>query len=586
MNTHTAHPLTTKDQKILRNLLLEGNHQGYYQLLIDKGHHYGQLGKESASSHGFWGLLTRNSIDIGLNEHGIDWSDEEREAFHDLLQNTLMLEDYMARFDIEDVADIHSPKTGHDIPLQTVLDYHADAFGKLDLPPHLSPLPLLADTVLDPDVMALLSAARDRSGSDGGSSGDPLLDLLIDGAGALKHDTGNLPLSRNQLEALDTLLSPDLFGRTLLQLARTADTPEDRRSASTQLVNYTLVGLPGYSVGRGFSRSEEEAGDSLKTRAHWLWEAANTYRTQDQNSPERDHADPEQKTDNPEWNHADPEQDLDTPEWNRDDPEQKTDAPAPLPTWRQKLSRRLRHDPTLEPFPDITSLAEAYRAKANTLDREQLDLPRSDAERDALVNRLGRPDTPSGYELPDVSHAEDLAPTPEDLDAFRKTAHELGLTQAQMSGLYDWHAKTQSDALNAMKTEQEIARHSEENALRGEWQGRFDQQAETARRTMHALCNDETRTWLTESGLERDPRLMRLFSKVAQRLETARRPQQRDAAPLDSDQKSLVTTSLKQQIAEIMAKPGYQDASAPDHAVLVNKAYRLRQQMNRSGSRA
>jgi len=70
-------------------------------------------------------------------------------------------------------------------------------------------------------------------------------------------------------------------------------------------------------------------------------------------------------------------------------------------------------------------------------------IPKEDAtpeEREAFLNKLGRPEKPDGYQLtPPKDMPEGLPYDGEFAGAFKAKAHELGLTAAQAAGLHDMY---------------------------------------------------------------------------------------------------------------------------------------------------
>lgn len=90
---------------------------------------------------------------------------------------------------------------------------------------------------------------------------------------------------------------------------------------------------------------------------------------------------------------------------------------------------------------DIPSLARKAREQERLLG-SAIRVPGKDAtdeERQAYLNKLGRPETPDAYDFavpPDLP--EDLPYDGERASAFKSKAHELGLTAAQAANLHDW----------------------------------------------------------------------------------------------------------------------------------------------------
>lgn len=90
---------------------------------------------------------------------------------------------------------------------------------------------------------------------------------------------------------------------------------------------------------------------------------------------------------------------------------------------------------------DLPSLAKKAREQERLLG-SAIRVPGKDAtdeERQAFLNKLGRPQTPDAYEFNvPADLPEDLPYDGERAASFRTKAHELGLTAAQAANLHDW----------------------------------------------------------------------------------------------------------------------------------------------------
>jgi hypothetical protein len=105
------------------------------------------------------------------------------------------------------------------------------------------------------------------------------------------------------------------------------------------------------------------------------------------------------------------------------------------------------------------------------------------AERwDAFYKRVGRPDSPDGYE---VAAPEGFESNPEFTGRFKETAHKMGLSARQAAGMVEWYNQ---EALATMQAEANAAR--EQQQLRSEWGADFNKNIETARRGMQVLGID------------------------------------------------------------------------------------------------
>ena len=98
---------------------------------------------------------------------------------------------------------------------------------------------------------------------------------------------------------------------------------------------------------------------------------------------------------------------------------------------------------------DIPSLAKSARESEKLLGG-MVKLPGKDAtpeEREAFLNKLGRPEKVEGYQFtPPKDLPEGLPYDGDRAKAFAGVAHKLGITQEQAAGLHDWFM---ADSVNA-----------------------------------------------------------------------------------------------------------------------------------------
>lgn len=88
-------------------------------------------------------------------------------------------------------------------------------------------------------------------------------------------------------------------------------------------------------------------------------------------------------------------------------------------------------------------------------------VPKDDAtpeERDAFLNKLGRPENPDGYQFtPPKDMPEGLAYDGDFASAFKAKAHELGLTAKQAAGLHDMYVGRMVEGYGAQTARQQSA---------------------------------------------------------------------------------------------------------------------------------
>lgn len=169
------------------------------------------------------------------------------------------------------------------------------------------------------------------------------------------------------------------------------------------------------------------------------------------------------------------------------------------------------------------------------------------------------PASPADYQLPELELPEEFSIDEALRGAFLEKAHELGLSDAQVAGLYAWFMPRNVQALqdhheNA-KAERLQARERELSALRQVHGGAAQGVLEAARKAVLALGGKELMERLEASGAADDARVVQAFARVAPLVsETALRG--RDAAPVQS--------LNPQRLREMMRDPRYFDPSRRD----------------------
>jgi len=136
----------------------------------------------------------------------------------------------------------------------------------------------------------------------------------------------------------------------------------------------------------------------------------------------------------------------------------------------------------------------------------------TDEQRDAYYASLGRPEKPEGYEL-ERPQMPDGMPYDEKLEqVFRKSAHDLGLTNRQTKGLHkmfnDYGMATHGEIMKSITENREKA----VNLLKDTWKGdAYKENVEKAFRAFNKLGGDKAKEWAETNGTGDDPFFLQLF---------------------------------------------------------------------------
>jgi len=241
-------------------------------------------------------------------------------------------------------------------------------------------------------------------------------------------------------------------------------------------------------------------------------------------------------------------------------------------TWRDGIAEDLRTHPSLADFKDVGSLAKSY-VETKALVGKRVDglvkIPGEQATADEVTawrKAIGVPEQPDGYtvRLPDgvTVHAETLA-------AFRKRAHDLGLTPKQAEALVQFDLERHQASQQQAHTQAATAKTEAEKALRAEWKEQFDTRLALTQRFVEQYGGAELIDELDVNGKANSPKLIRLLEKIA--------TEYHERGLVRGESTAKRTEEIRQRLAEIQADKDFRnDFDNPArHALLVKERYAL-----------
>ena len=196
-----------------------------------------------------------------------------------------------------------------------------------------------------------------------------------------------------------------------------------------------------------------------------------------------------------------------------------TQTPA-APPWKAQLTDDLKSNTSLNQFGTISDLGKAYLDATGKL-AQAVEIPQAGATAEVIESffrKLGKPPTASEYSLKDVQDLPDLggaSPLADTADWFQETALAAKLTKGQAQTLWRaWHgrAKTELDTAISART---AAASKATAALRAELTDKFDATIEKANGIVAKHGGQEFASFLGESGLSNDPRMVKFLASIA-----------------------------------------------------------------------
>lgn len=204
------------------------------------------------------------------------------------------------------------------------------------------------------------------------------------------------------------------------------------------------------------------------------------------------------------------------------------------------------------------------------------------AEWDAVFNRLGRPDSPEKYTLPENIKADPdgYGLNAETMKGLGDAFYKAGLNDRQASAILAWYgqfaeaAKAQAEQQSAQSQEQ---REQALAGLKKELGGAYDAHINSARRVIQE-AGDEAGGFvelLNETGLGDDPRVIKFFAALGKGF----REDGGDTSSGGRFNNALTPAQARARIAELKADTGFvtrwMSAEAVGHAEAVAEMDKL-----------
>jgi len=168
-------------------------------------------------------------------------------------------------------------------------------------------------------------------------------------------------------------------------------------------------------------------------------------------------------------------------------------------------------------FKSQNGLAKSYLELFKRMERT-VAIPGENAkpeEVEAFYKRLGRPDSPDGYELETVYLPDGVTKADMGEENFKKIAHKLGLTKAQAKELHKWAVDTSLDQVKQVRQVAEQKKREASEVLRKEYGLDYDKKIALMGQVNRKFGGDEWIQFLNE-GPGNDPRLIRVLVKIGE----------------------------------------------------------------------
>ena len=247
--------------------------------------------------------------------------------------------------------------------------------------------------------------------------------------------------------------------------------------------------------------------------------------------------------------------------------------------WRSNIPEDIRGHKSLDTINDVGALAKSFINAQSMIGREQVPIPGKYATDDdwkAVDARLGRPETPAGYEL-ENNIAEGMTDMPEMLDGFRAAAHEVGLRPGQAQGLLNWYNEQMGGQVEVDSGQVDQIRENATMELKREYGPAFDDRISNASAVLQEFGQaDLADVQLADgSALGDHPEMVRMMVNVSQFISGKIGE---DTLEGMKSSGAMTPNDIEARIGEVIGKPGegpYWERRHPGHEAAKAEVTRL-----------
>lgn len=181
------------------------------------------------------------------------------------------------------------------------------------------------------------------------------------------------------------------------------------------------------------------------------------------------------------------------------------EAPVANSAWYDSLPDELKNNKNIQGFKSVEELAKSYTNQMSLLGKKVSEFAAEDVQK--FYGKLGRPDSPEGYAVPEDMPAELK-------ESFLKKAFDAGLSAEQAKVLADSLTLEHRASVEAEAAQYESLKKEWAEKLQTEFGAAYDKRIETAKRAFNKLADEGLKELLHSTGLHEHPDMIKLFARI------------------------------------------------------------------------
>lgn len=192
--------------------------------------------------------------------------------------------------------------------------------------------------------------------------------------------------------------------------------------------------------------------------------------------------------------------------------------------FKSSLPEELRSHPAADKFKSTGEVFKSYVELEKLVGLEKIPLPKKDKDGKfdsegvkGVMQRLGMPKDPAGYDLTKVKIPEGLKTTEESIASLKGVYHKFNLLPHQAEGVTQFMMETLARAQTDQAKQGETERQEAETELRKEWGSAYAEKISLAKKAMHAFADENDQSYI-DQGLGNDLRLIKVFARIGEQM--------------------------------------------------------------------
>ena len=223
----------------------------------------------------------------------------------------------------------------------------------------------------------------------------------------------------------------------------------------------------------------------------------------------------------------------------------------------QLIPEDLREHSSLSSIKDVENLARSYVNAQRLIGADKIPMPHNptDEDLDAIYGRLGRPETPSGYNI----EADGQVLTEDAVAGYTDVAHKLRLTPDQAAGVLEYYKAVSQGSAEQMQANQADYMAKVETELKSEWGDAYESKVVAAANVVKEFASPDMLDMQLADGTKvgNHPDFIKAFAKMADFRHSVTSEDTVSDAPNSAFSSK---ESAKAEIEAIMRSPVYTDS--------------------------